>query len=609
MSQSFKPPKRKTPVRLGEILVKSGQLNPKDLTQALDIQYNCEARLGDILIAHSFSTQDAVNDAIHAQIREEPQSIAQLPPDIELLNGLDPQTCIRLQAVPWQRVGNTLLVAAADVTKLDAISRVFSGRIALFRASQDSINDCICSVFKSQLKKSALNACPEPYSCRNLNLTPKKLTTAALIGGLIGLGAANVEMSFVLLFCWALLSNLMTTGLRALSLLSFLKHRKTRSVDSNISRISDHIKRPRVSILVPLFREEKVLPALIQALTALTYPKELLDVKLLLEENDTLTQNAFKKLALPHWASVIIAPADRIQTKPRAMNYALPFCTGSLIGIYDAEDRPDPDQIDKIVAHFMKAPPKVVAVQCNLDFYNTRDNWLSRCFTIEYSSWFRVIMRGMEKLRLPLPLGGTSVFMRRWALEQVGGWDAHNVTEDADLGMRLARMGYRCEMVDSTTWEEANKVRVGWVKQRSRWIKGFIITWLTQMRHPVSLLGELGLPGFIGLQIVLLGTATAFLLAPVFWVMWLGAFGVEWSFYSLMPSWFWASAIIGLLLSEGVMILISALAIHKKRSYTLLPYILTMPLYWPLGTLAAYKALYEIFTDPFYWDKTTHGLE
>ncbi len=591
------------------MLVNNGRLKPTDLTQALHIQNKCEARLGDILIAHSFSTQDAVNEAIEAQIRDEPQSIAERPPDIELLNGLDPQTCIRLQAVPWQRVGNTLLVAAADITKYEEISHAFSGRVSLFRASQDSINDCICTVFKSQLKETALNACPEPYSCRNLSLTPKNLTTAALIGCIIGLGAANLELSFVLLFCWALFSNLMTAGLRALSLLSFLKHRKARPEEPEIPRLWDHMKRPRVSILVPLFREEKVLPALIESLAALTYPKELLDVKFLLEEKDTMTQHAIAQLDLPHWASVIIAPADRIQTKPRAMNYALPFCTGSLIGIYDAEDRPDPDQIDKIVAHFMKAPPKVVAVQCNLDFYNTRDNWLSRCFTIEYSAWFRVIMRGMQKLGLPLPLGGTSVFMRRRALEQVGGWDAHNVTEDADLGMRLARMGYRCEMVDSTTWEEANKVRVGWVKQRSRWIKGFIITWLTQMRQPATLLKELGLPGFIGLQIVLLGTATAFLLAPVFWIMWLGAFGVDWSFYSLMPTWFWSAAIIGLLLSEGVMISISALAMHKKRSYALLPYILTMPLYWPLGTLAAYKALYEIFTDPFYWDKTTHGLE
>jgi cellulose synthase/poly-beta-1,6-N-acetylglucosamine synthase-like glycosyltransferase len=248
-------------------------------------------------------------------------------------------------------------------------------------------------------------------------------------------------------------------------------------------------------------------------------------------------------------------------------------------------------------------------VQCNLDFYNTNSNWLSRCFTIEYSAWFRVIMHGMQRLGLPLPLGGTSVFMRRKALEKLGGWDAHNVTEDADLGMRLARFGYRCEMVDSTTWEEANNVPVGWMKQRSRWIKGFIITWLTQMRHPRALLRDLGLAGFIGLQVVLLGTATAFLLAPVFWAMWLGVFGYEWGFFSLMPAWFWQGAFIGLLAGKAIMLTIASLAIHQKRKYGLLPFLLTMPLYWPLGTIAAYKAVYEIFFAPFYWDKTTHGLD
>ncbi len=609
MVQSFMPPKRNTPVRLGEILVESGTLHPKDLSQALNIQNKCEARLGDILIAHAFSTQKSVDEAIHAQISGDVYNITQQPPDIELLRGVDPHTCIRLQAMPWRRMGQTLLIAAADHTKIEAISRAFPGRISLFRASRDSINDCISTAFRAQLKQTALNNCPEPFSCRNLSLSPKRLTTAALVGGIIGLAAANPGMTMIVLFCWALFSNLMTAGLRAMSLFSFIKHKAPQPKPQCISHISDHLKRPRVSVLIPLFRENKVVPELIKALGKLTYPKELLDVKFLLEENDLITQEVFASLELPHWASIIVAPADRIQTKPRAMNYALPFCTGSLIGIYDAEDRPDPDQIDKVVDHFLQAPQKVAAVQCNLDFYNTNDNWLSRCFTIEYSSWFRVIMQGMQRLGLPLPLGGTSVFMRRCVLEAVGAWDAHNVTEDADLGMRIARMGYRCEMVDSTTWEEANKQRISWVKQRSRWIKGFIITWLTQMRHPHTLLKELGLAGFIGLQIVLLGTATAFLFAPVFWIMWLGVFGVDWSFYNLMPAWFWQAAVIGLLLSEVVMVSISALAMHKKRTYALLPFILTMPLYWPLGTIAAYKALYEIFTNPFYWDKTAHGLE
>ncbi len=609
MNYSRRPPVGKRPTRLGEILLLNGAVQRRDLSAALNLQKRRDAQLGDILIAHRFSTPEAVQAALSAQINGAALDITATPPDPEVLHGLDPQICIRLQAMPWRRAGGTLLIAAADHTRHAEIAAAFGGRIRLVQADLAAIHRSIEAVFAARLTRAAASCCPPEYSCRKLNLVPRKTGTAALIGAGLGLAAAAPEFAFLALFLWALLSNFATTALRAVALLSFLRPPPQPPDTASISRMADHRKRPRVSVLIPLFHEDKVIPALLGAMTALTYPKELLDIKILLEAHDDITQKALRDATLPHWVDVLVVPADTLQTKPRAMNYALPFCTGSIIGIYDAEDRPDPDQIDKVVTHLMQAAPKVAAVQCNLDYYNTDDNWLSRCFTIEYSAWFRVIMRGMQRLGLPLPLGGTSVFMRRGALEQVGGWDAHNVTEDADLGMRLARFGYRCEMVNSTTWEEANKVPFGWVKQRSRWIKGFIITWISQMRHPLGLRKDLGWAGFLGLQIVLLGTATAFLLAPVFWLMWLGVFGVEWGFIALMPDWFWRMAFIGLLLGEGVMIAISVLAIAIKRKFALLPYILTMPLYWPIGTIAAYKALYEIIFAPFYWDKTTHGLD
>lgn len=609
MSYSRTPPVGKMPARLGEILLQNKALNRQDLSLALELQKRRDARLGDILIAHEFSTPKAVKEALRAQISGEIIDITATPPDPEVLHRLDPRACLRLQAMPWRRVGHTTLIAAADLTRKAEISAEFSGRISLIHVEKAVIYQTIETIFSAHLTKAAALYCPKPYSCRKLNLVPKRIATATIIGSVIGLAAANPQISFLVLFLWALLSNMATSALRVIALIAFARAREKPPNPAQVSLISDHQKRPTVSVLIPLFREERVIPTLLNAMNALTYPKELLDVKILLEAEDSLTRAALAEFNLPHWAHVLIVPADTLQTKPRAMNYALPYCTGGIIGIYDAEDRPDPDQIDKVVAHLMAAPPKVVAVQANLDFYNTDANWFSRCFTIEYSAWFRVIMRGMQRLGMPLPLGGTSVFMRRKALEDVGGWDAHNVTEDADLGMRLARFGYRCEMVDSTTWEEANKVPVGWIKQRSRWIKGFIITWLTQMRDPVSLYRDLGFVGFFGLQIVLLGTATAFLLAPVFWVLWLGAFGVDWAFFSLLPPLFWQATFTALLLGEGVMITIGALAIHKKKKYRLLPFLLTMPFYWPIGTIAAYKALFEIFAAPFYWDKTSHGLD
>lgn len=259
--------------------------------------------------------------------------------------------------------------------------------------------------------------------------------------------------------------------------------------------------------------------------------------------------------------------------------------------------------------HLQSAPSDVAAVQCYLDFYNTGDNWMSRCFTIEYATWFRVVMRGLARLKVPLPLGGTSVFTRREALEKVGGWDAHNVTEDADLGMRLARFGYRCEIVHSTTWEEANKVPVGWIKQRSRWLKGFAMTWASHMRNPAALWRDLGPLGFVTFQVLLLGTVSAFLLAPVFWVLWIALLGFDLPFMAVLPAPVWAAVFGFLALSELIMITVASTAMLAKKRPGLIPFILTLTVYWPLGTIAAYKALFELFFRPFYWDKTDHGLD
>ena len=193
---------------------------------------------------------------------------------------------------------------------------------------------------------------------------------------------------------------------------------------------------PKVSILVPLFRETEIAHALIARLTRLTYPKCLLDVILVMEEEDETTRKTLAAIDLPPWIRPVIVPDGSPRTKPRAMNYALDFCQGDIIGIFDAEDAPDPDQITIVARRFQTAPPDVVCLQGVLDYYNPRQNWLARCFTIEYATWFRLMLPGLARLGFAIPLGGTTLYFRRDVLEELGGWDAHNVTEDADLGFR-----------------------------------------------------------------------------------------------------------------------------------------------------------------------------
>ena len=254
--------------------------------------------------------------------------------------------------------------------------------------------------------------------------------------------------------------------------------------------------------MVPLLRESEIAETLVKRLSRLTYPKALLDVVLVLEEGDATTRATLERTELPKWMRVIEVPAsDGLTTKPRALNYALDFCRGSLIGIWDAEDAPAPSQIEDVVEHFHHADEDVVCLQGILDYYNPRANWMARCFTIEYATWWRLVIPGIAKLGLVVPLGGTTLFFRRDKLIELGGWDAHNVTEDADLGVRLARAGYRTEIIPTVTMEEANCRVWPWVRQRSRWLKGFAITWAVHMQKPRQTLKDLGLYRFLGLQV------------------------------------------------------------------------------------------------------------
>ena len=322
-----------------------------------------------------------------------------------------------------------------------------------------------------------------------------------------------------------------------------------------------------------------------------------------------MTRETIARTTLPSWFDVIEVPqANRLRTKPRALNYALDFCNGSIIGVWDAEDAPEVDQIDRIVQHFANAPRNVACVQGVLDYYNARTNWISRCFTIEYAAWWRVLLPGIARLGLIIPLGGTTLFFRRDVLEDLCGWDAHNVTEDADLGVRLARHGFKTDLLPTVTYEEANFRPWPWVKQRSRWLKGFLITWCVHMRKPAQLLKEVGLARFLGIQTLFLATFNQFICAPLLWSFCLTLFGfshpVEITLGTTVLGWLFYFFVFAEVLNISIAIKAASRAEHRH----LLPWVVTLPLYFILGTFAAYKALYEFVVSPFYWDKTQHGV-
>jgi glycosyltransferase XagB len=604
--ESIEPARR----RIGDVLVDAGAVDAETLAEALDQQRQQDQRLGRILIANRKISREDLAEALSRQSGLGRIDLIATPPDPELMRGLDPYTCLDLEAVPWRQVGGTRVIAISNPELASlAIERLGgdADRIAFALAGPEEIRRTVTDAFKGRMRDDARARCPDAFSCRGWSRLSRRRGLAALgLAALAGVAAAPL-VAFQMLMAWIVVVNTATTGLRLVAVLARLRKRRAAEAPT-APRLADYRKLPRVSILVPLLREEAVARHLLDALEAMDYPPPLLDIKLVLEEDDTITRAAIDQADLPPTIEVITVPADGLKTKPRAMNYALPFCTGDIVGVYDAEDRPDPAQLRAVVAHLQDAPPDVACVQGYLDFYNTERNWLSRCFTLEYAIWFRVILHGVQRLGIPIPLGGTTVFFRRALLEEIGGWDAHNVTEDADLGMRLARFGYRCEMIESTTWEEANCRVRPWIRQRSRWLKGYAITWATHMRDPAALWRDLGPRGFLGFQVLFLGAITSYLSLPLFWLIWTAAAGFGLAFWNTFPPTLMWAFIVSMLAGQAVMLAIAVIAARDSRRPGLVVWVLMLPFYWPLGAIAAYRAIGEVFTAPFHWHKTEHGI-
>lgn len=413
-------------------------------------------------------------------------------------------------------------------------------------------------------------------------------------------------------------------------------------------------KLPSYTILVPLFKEGNVLPNLIQKLMALSYPKEKLQILLLIEKSEKLSKEEIERgdrltleVALelqpqmPSCFEIVAIDEPKPhepQTKPRACNIGLAQANGEYCVIFDAEDRPEADQLLKAVAGFRRSEGKKVAcIQARLEFYNSETNLvltrnpkelrkrviaflLTRFFGAEYDKLFNLDLPGMSRLGLPIPLGGTSNHFPTKLLKEVGGWDPYNVTEDCDLGIRLAEMGYRTETINSTTFEEANSRLGNWIRQRSRWIKGYMQTYLVYMRHPYRLLRQLGVRNFLSFQLVVGGTPLCLLVNPIYWILTLlyiltsGAGSEsELSFVpdlirTINPEPVYYMGLGCMIFGNFIFVLqlLAACMIRGKYLNALL--MILSPPYLGLMSVGAWKGGHQLVLKPHFWEKTDHGL-
>ena len=369
---------------------------------------------------------------------------------------------------------------------------------------------------------------------------------------------------------------------------------------------------PTYTVLCPLYKEWQVVPQFVSAMSHLDYPKEKLQVLFLLEEDDLETIHRIREYDLPDYFEMAVIPHSLPKTKPKALNYGIEIAKGDYVVIYDAEDIPEINQLKKAVLAFQKAGERTACVQAKLNFYNPHQNTLTRAFSAEYSLWFELILTGLQSLGAPIPLGGTSNHFRLKDIRTLNGWDAFNVTEDCDLGLRLSKLGYQTAIFDSTTHEEANSQIINWFSQRSRWIKGYIQTYFVHMRDIRKTIKDWGVKNFLIFQLVVGGKVLALFINPLMWTLTILYFSNRVYFAPiiepLFPSPILYMGVFSLIFGNFLYLYSNMIGSVKRGHYDIVKYVFLVPFYWLAMSAAAWKAAYEMLVKPHYWAKTLHGL-
>jgi len=591
--------------------------------------------LGRHLVLLGALTADAMYAALADHWQAPLVDLQAEPPTDGLLPGagLGPRQWQRW--VPWREEGDVLWVATSvrpDDALRAEVTEWFPGRDVRFRTATDA---SIQASVQAQLREQHLFEIAErfahdhPEFSAKEGLAPwqKAVPTAFAAVAVIGF-VLDWHLTLVLLLTLANVAFAANASFKVISTIfrpvAALRSRRiakaeraalaARGLDAD-DLLARGVELPVYTILVPVYQEANVIGRIIENLENLRYPRWKLDVLVLLEESDTETIEAARAANPPAYVRLLIVPDGQPRTKPRACNYGLLFARGEYVVIFDAEDRPDPDQLLAVLASFRhddqfrsRHAPPLVCVQSALNYYNADYNVLTRMFAIEYAHWFDSMLPGMDSTDIPIPLGGTSNHFHIGALTEVGGWDPYNVTEDADLGLRLAASRYRVDVVRSTTWEEATAKVAPWIRQRTRWIKGYILTAAVNLRRPLRWVRHNGWRGLVTMLGLILGTPMAFLFYPLM----LGFTLASWLLAPVvpieLPAWLVIFGLVNMVGLNLLMVTVSGLAAWRRYNWRIAAFAVFLPVYWLLHSYAAWRAAIQVGLDPHRWEKTPHGL-
>jgi glycosyltransferase XagB len=600
---------------VGQALVEAGLIDVDRLEWGLARQQRTGERLGRILVnsgaVHRLDLQRVLGEAWGLAFVD----LLNTPYDMDLARRCDPEVLLADGWFPVRLGADRVVVATCEPPTpgmLDAVHLALGDELVVELRSTTplDIERAVTEAFRADLIQRATAGLrtrrPEHSAATGLS-GPQR---AAMILGVLAVIAVSVVSWTFALSGVVLFANIVFLGAIGFKLVCVVAGIGTRFVIAAAPVPRTDRDLPVYTVLVPAYREANVIANLIENLAALDYPEEKLEVLVLLEADDEETIAAARAARPPATVRLVVVPDAEPKTKPKACNVGLFLARGELLVIYDAEDRPEPDQLRKAVGAFREAGEKTVCVQARLRYWNAGANLLTRMFGLEYGYWFGAMLPGLDRLGLPIPLGGTSNHFRVSALRDLGGWDPHNVTEDADLGLRAAVEGYRVGVIDSETDEEACSEIRPWIRQRTRWIKGYMQTALVHTRHPLKLVRDVGVVNALGFLLLIAGTPLTFLLAPLLWVgtaTWY-AFG-EPRLPLVNSGVFWLIALIDLIAGNVIMILLNMVAAVRDRGWRWAPFAVLNPLYWILHSWASWRALIQLIRNPFYWEKTPHGLD
>lgn len=601
---------------VGDLLLEADLITREDLHRALELAARTGVRLGVAVLSLGLVSEEQLGEQIAFQQGMPFVAIRGLDLDPAIASVLPEHLARTREVIALDRDPEGVVTVAVadptDKTALEEVKAALDGAVSFVATTRTDVRDALERLYHDQyLEHSATdlrNRAPAESAYMVLSKGQKRFfigfaaTLVALLA-LLPIPTLTVMMALSTGFYLAFSSYKFYLIYRALS--------HTLEVPVSGEEVEELEERmlPVYTILVPLYKEAQILPALVAGLSRLDYPLEKLDVKLLLEEDDVDTIRAARAARLPSFFDITIVPHGEPKGKPKACNYGLLHARGQYVVIFDAEDIPEPDQLKKVLVAFRKSADHVVCVQAKLNYFNRNQNALTKWFTTEYSTWFDLFLPGLDASGAPIPLGGTSNHFRTEALKLVGGWDPFNVTEDADLGLRIFKLGGATVVVDSTTYEEANSVVDNWIRQRSRWVKGYIQTYLVHMRHPMRLYQQLGPNGFFSFQLVIGGTFFGFLLNPLLWGLTGVWFITEWGvIQQIFPAPIYYMGATSLYVGNFAFAYMNVAGCLRRRYYSLVKWALLSPVYWVLMSIAAWKGFLQLFYRPFYWEKTVHGL-